>query len=140
LTRARGRITLASIRKEAEMAKDLTVVLEHQPGTLAALGEATGGAGVNIDGICAVTVGGQGEIHLLVEDADAARRALGGAGFTVREERDVIVHEVEDRPGVVGEVARRVADAGVNIELVYLATGTRMVIGANDLEKARGAL
>jgi hypothetical protein len=122
------------------MAKDLTVVLEHRPGKLAALGEATGGAGVNIDGICAVTSGGQGEIHLLVEDADAARRALEGAGLEVREEREVIVHEVEDRPGVVGAVARKLAGASVNIELFYLATGTRLVIGADDLEKARGAL
>lgn len=122
------------------MAKDLTVVLEHRPGTLASLGEATGSAGVNIDGICAVTHGGQGEIHLLVEDAGAARRALEGAGFQVRDERDVIVHEVEDRPGVVGEVARRVAEAGVNLELVYLATGTRLVLGADDLERARSAL
>jgi hypothetical protein len=122
------------------MAKDLTVVLEHRPGTLAELGEATGGAGVNIDGICAVTSGGQGEIHLLVEDADAARRAIEGAGFQVREERDVIVHEVEDRPGVIGDVARRIAEAGVNIEVFYLATGTRLVIGANDLERAGGAL
>jgi hypothetical protein len=122
------------------MAKDLTVILEHRPGKLAALGEATGKAGVNIDGICAVTSGGQGEIHLLVEDAGAARSALEGAGVEVREERDVIVHEVEDRPGVVGEVARRLAEASVNIEVFYLATGTRLVIGADDLEKARSAL
>jgi hypothetical protein len=50
------------------------------------------------------------------------------------------VLDVEDRPGVLGEVARKLADAGVNIELVYLASGTRLVIGAADLDKVRSAV
>jgi hypothetical protein len=50
------------------------------------------------------------------------------------------VTEVEDRPGAAGELLRRIADAGVNLELVYLATGTRLVIGADDLENARTAM
>ena len=70
----------------------------------------------------------------------AAREALEGAGFTSIDEREVAVVEVEDRPGVLGEVARKLADAGVNIELVYLASGTRLVIGAADLDKVRAAV
>jgi hypothetical protein len=122
------------------MAKDLTVVLEHRPGTLAALGEATGAAGINVEGLCGVARGGQPEMHILVEDAPAARRALAGAGIEVSDEREVVVHEIEDRPGAAGEVARRVADAGVNLDLVYLATGTRLVLGADDLEALRRSL
>ena len=45
-----------------------------------------------------------------------------------------------DEPGAVGRVARRMADAGVNITIVYLATETRLVLGVDDLEKARAAL
>jgi hypothetical protein len=122
------------------MATDLTVTLEDRPGTLADMGEATGKAGVNIDGICGIPSEGRGIIHVLVEDAGAARRALEEAGLQVSDERDVIVQEIEDRPGSVGEVARRIADAGVNVNLVYLATRTRLVIGADDLEAARAAL
>jgi hypothetical protein len=122
------------------MATDLTVTLEDRPGTLADMGEATGKAGVNIDGICGIPSEGRGIIHVLVEDAGAARRALEEAGIQVSDERDVIVQEIEDRPGSVGEVARRIADAGVNVNLVYLATRTRLVIGADDLEAARAAL
>jgi hypothetical protein len=140
LTRVRARITLASIRKEADMAKDLTVVLEHQPGTLAALGEAAGAAGINIEGLCGVVSGGRPEVHVLVEDVQAARRALEDAEIEVSGEREVVVHEIEDRPGAAGEVARRIADAGVNLDLVYLATGTRLVLGADDLDKLRRAL
>jgi hypothetical protein len=64
---------------------------------------------------------------------------LEGAGFTSVEEREVVVLDVEDRPGVLGEVARKLADAGVNIELVYLASGTRLVVGASDLDAVRNA-
>jgi hypothetical protein len=75
-----------------------------------------------------------------VEDASAARRALEEIGIEVRRERQVLVLEIEDRPGALGEVSRRMANAGVNADLVYLATGTRLVLGVDDIDKARDAL
>jgi hypothetical protein len=123
------------------MAKDLTVTLENRPGSLAELGEATGAAGVNIEGLCGVPVGDKGVIHILVDDAGAARKALEDAGIEVGAERDVLVVEVEDRPGTMAEVARRVADAGVNIDLAYTTFGgVKLVLGVDDMEKARGAV
>jgi hypothetical protein len=123
------------------MATDLTVVLEDRPGTLAALGEAAANAGVNVDGICGFsTAEGEATMHVLVEDASAGRSALESAGLTVSGEREVVVLDVEDRPGVVGEVARKVADAGLNIELVYLATNTRLVLASADLDRLRQAV
>ncbi len=127
------------------MAKDLTVVLEDRPGELARLGEATGQAGVNIQGMCAFTgVGnGKGIIHVLFDDeqAPAARRALEEAGMGVADEREVLVVDVEDRPGTLGELARTLADAGVNIELAYTTYGgTKIVIATDDLDSARAAL
>lgn len=122
------------------MATDLKVVLEDRPGTLANMGEALGRAGVNIMGSCGVSCDGEGEIHVLVEDAAAARRALQDAGITVQEETQVLVHQVEDRPGELGSLARILADAGVNIELMYLTTAGEVVLGVDDLEGARGAL
>jgi len=122
------------------MAKDLTVVLQDRPGTLANMGEALGRAGINIDGICGVHCQDETALHILVEDVDGARRALEASGIEVSDEREVLIMEVEDRPGVVGDVARSIANAGVNIELVYLATNTRLVIGADDLDQARAAV
>lgn len=121
------------------MAKDLTITGwgEDRPGINASIGEALGKAGVNIDGTFGS--GKFGEIHVLVDDADAARRALEEAGFQVSDERDVIVVGLEDKPGAWGEVARKLADAGVNIDYHYLATGTRAVIAPDDLGKARSA-
>lgn len=122
------------------MAWDLTIMLKDEPGTLANLGEATGAAGINLGGVCGVVVGGEGIIHVLVEDPDAAAAAIEQAGMSVRDRREVLVVDVEDRPGELGRVARRLADAGVNIEVVYLATGTRLVLGVSDLAAARQAL
>lgn len=122
------------------MAKDLIVYLPDRPGTLADSGEALGNAGINIDGMCGFPSEGRGVLHLLVEDAAGARAALEAAGLEVGAERDVLVLEIEDRPGSFGETMRKIANAGVNVDLAYLATRTRLVLGADDLEKARAAL
>ena len=125
------------------MPKDLTVVLQDRPGELARLGEATGSAGVNIQGMCAFTGEGRGIIHVLVDDpkANAARRALEDAGMGVADEREVLVVDMEDRPGTLGELARTLGEANVNIELVYTTFGgIKLVIASDDLESARAAL
>jgi hypothetical protein len=121
--------------------KDLAVTLENRPGTVAELGEATGRAGINIEGMSGEARGGSAVLHILVEDAAATREALSGAGFEVGEERDVVVVEVEDRPGTLGQVARKLADAGVNVDLAYSTFGgVRAVFGVDDPDKARAAL
>lgn len=120
--------------------KDLTVSMADRPGTLADVAEALGKAGVNIEGFCGFAAGGEGTGHVLVEDAGRARSAIEGAGATVSGERDVLVLDVENKPGALGAVARRIADAGVNVEVIYVAGGNRIVIGANDLNKARAVV
>jgi hypothetical protein len=124
--------------------KDLTVSLEDRPGTLASLGESLGAAGVNIEGLTVVSFEGRAIAHVLVEDAAAARTALEGAGIKVEGESDPIVSDLPtdqvDQPGVVGQMARAMADAGVNIQVVYLATKNRAVAITSDNAKARQAL
>jgi hypothetical protein len=122
------------------MAKELTVLLENRPGTLADMGEALGRAGINLEGICGVATADASAVHILPADAAGARQALEASGFEVSEEREVLVVEIEDRPGALGALARKVAEAGVNMDRVYLATNTRLVISADDLDKARGAI
>jgi hypothetical protein len=121
--------------------KDLTVVLEDRPGELAKLGQATGAAGINIEGMGGDAREGRGVLHLLVEDTQAARDALSGAGIEVQDEHDALVVEVEDRPGTMGEVAGKLADAGVNVDFAYATFGgCRVVLGVSDLEGAQAAL
>jgi hypothetical protein len=119
------------------MAKDLLVTLEDKPGEGARLGEALGNAGANIEGLCAVADGGRSIVHVLVDDAARARTALEGAGITVERETEVLVSpplpdEWVDEPGGFGRMARALADAGVNISLVYVASGSRLVLATSD--------
>jgi hypothetical protein len=122
------------------MATDLTIYLENRPGTLAEVGEALGNAGVNIEGGCGFPCEGRGVMHVLVNDEAAARSALEGAGIQVAAATEVMVVDVVDAPGSLGAVTRKMADAGVNVELLYLATNTRLAMGVDDMEKARGAM
>lgn len=115
---------------------NLTVKLEDRPGTLATLGEAMGQAGVNIDGICGVPCEGSAIIHLLVQDPAHASQVLGEAGFEVERQRQVLLVDITDQPGELGGIARRLADSGLNIDLLYLTAGMDLVIGVEPLEQA----
>ncbi|RDH79406.1 amino acid-binding protein [Mycolicibacterium moriokaense] len=123
------------------MASDLTLYLDDQPGELARVGDVLGKAGANIGGLCAVTSGGgQAEVHILVNDATPAFEALQGAGIEIAAEQEVLVLEIEDRPGALGEIAHELGAARVNLTLAYLATNTRLVLGADNLADARKAV
>jgi hypothetical protein len=125
------------------MAKDLQLSLEDRPGEGARLGEALGSASINIEGLCAITHEGRATVHILVEDAAAARSTLEAAGIKVEGETDVIVTDFasrEDKPGEMGRTARALADAGINVSLVYLATRSRGVLATSDNAKARELL
>jgi hypothetical protein len=125
------------------MPTDLTVVLQDRPGELARLGEIIGGAGVNIRGLAAFTGEGRGIIHILVDD-EAVARATDGlrrAGMGVADEREVLVVDVVDRPGSLGELARELSEANVNIDLAYTTFGgIKIVIATDDIESARAVL
>ena len=125
------------------MATDLAVSVADQPGGLADVGEALGNAGINIEGLCGVGLGDRGVIHILVEDGAAARAALEGAGLNVESEAEAIVSAIPGdgwTPGTLGRMARAVAEAGVNMRAVYLATDNRAVAVTDDNAKALAAL
>jgi hypothetical protein len=125
------------------MAYDVTLILDNEPGALARLGEVAGNAGVNIDGFAAFTGEGKGVVHVLVADERLAtlRDAFTGAGMPVADEREVFVVNVADEPGALGEMARRLADANVNIDLAYTTFGgIRLVFGTDDVRVAREVL
>jgi hypothetical protein len=125
------------------MPTNLTVVLRDEPGQLATLGEATGAAGVNVEGMCAFTGEGRGVIHLLIADdaVERAVRALESAGLAIADQREVLVVDVANQPGSLGELARELSAAGVNIELLYTTFGgVKLVIATDDLDSAIAAL
>ena len=122
------------------MPRDLTVLLRHRPGTLADAAQALGRAGVNIDGACGFAVGGDGILHVLVDDADGARRALEDAGLEVRDDREVVVlGGIADEPGALGEALRTIANQNVNVDLMYMGPDGTIVLSGTDLAGLRRA-
>lgn len=119
------------------MHKDFTLIPDDHPGMLARLGQACGAADISIEGISAFTGQGKGVVHVLVPDADHALAVLSDAGMDVRAARDVVVVQIDDRPGAMGEICGTIADAGINIEQAYLATGGRMVMVVDKVQEAR---
>ena len=116
---------------------DLEIALENQPGALAAMGEALGRAGVSIEGGGAFVVEGRGVAHFLFEDGNAARRALETAGIRVVRDREVVVLRLrQGMPGQLGLLCRRMADAGVNIEVQYSDHANQFILVVDDIEAA----
>lgn len=118
--------------------KDLAIALDNRPGALAEMGEALGRAGVSIEGGGAFVVNGQGVAHFLVEDGAAASRALEAAGIHVFEERDVLVQRLSQaEPGQLGKISRRMAEAGVNIEVLYSDHDHQLILVVDEIAKGR---
>jgi hypothetical protein len=120
--------------------RDFVLIPDDEPGVLARMARALGDADINIEGVSAFTGQGKGIVHILVRDPESAQDALSRAGFEVRAARDVVVLDIEDVPGRLGEAAGKLADAGINIEQAYLATNNRMVFAVDDVDKARALL
>jgi hypothetical protein len=122
------------------MAVDLVIDIENTPGALAEVAAAISDAGVNIAAATCVGPADRAELHILVPRAEAAKHALAISHVAVTREREVVVVQVEDRPGVLADLTRKIARAGVNLDLVYVATQNRVVFGASDLDALRAAL
>jgi len=118
--------------------KDLAIALDNRPGALAEMGDALGRAGVSIEGGGAFVVNGQGVAHFLFKDGTAARWALEAAGIRVLEERDVLVQRLnQGEPGQLGKIARRMAEAGVNIEVLYSDHDHQLILVVDDIAQGR---
>jgi hypothetical protein len=122
------------------MAVDLVIDIENTPGALAQVAAAISDAGVNIAAATCIGSAERAELHVLVPHGGAARHLLAISHLAVTREREVVVVDVEDRPGVLADLTRKIARAGVDLDLVYVATRDRVVFGATDLAALKTAL
>jgi hypothetical protein len=122
------------------MAFDLVIEIENNPGALSEVAGAISDAGINMAAATCIGSGEIAELHILVPHAEAAKHLLGISHLAVSREREVVVVQVEDRPGILADLTRKIAQAGVNLDLTYVATGNRMVFGSPDLASLRAAV
>jgi hypothetical protein len=113
--------------------RDLAIALDNRPGALADMGEALGRAGVSIEGGGAFVVDGRGIAHFLFSDGEAARQALESVGIRVVQDREVVVQRLRQGvPGQLGKLTRRMAEAGVNIEVLYSDHEHQLILVVDD--------
>ena len=118
--------------------KDLTIALNNRPGALADMGDVLGRAGISIEGGGAWVVNGQGTAHFLFNDGAPARSALEAAGIQVLDEREVLVQRLDQaKPGQLGQLTRRMAQAGVNIEVLYSDHSNQLILVVDNIAKGR---
>jgi len=118
--------------------KDLTILLDNPPGALAEMGDALGRAGVSIEGGRAWVVNGQAVAHFLFQDGTAARSALEAAGIRVLNEREVLVQRLKQaEPGQLGKISRKMAQSGVNIEVLYSDHEHQLILVVDNVAKGR---
>jgi hypothetical protein len=118
--------------------RDLAIRLENRPGALAEMGEALGRAGVSVEGGGGFVFEGKGIVHFLFEDGKAARKALEEAGIEVLGDREVLIQRLkQDQPGQLGKISRLMADAGINIEVVYSDHQNQLILVVDDPERGR---
>ena len=118
----------------------MVIDVENRPGALADVTAAISDAGVNIAAATCIGPAERAELHILVKHAEAARHSLAISHVAVTRAEQVVVVDVQDRPGVLADLTRRIAKAGVNLDLVYVATQNRVVFGSPDIEALRAAL
>jgi len=124
--------------------RDLVVLLQDTPGQLRHLAHVLGTAGINIEGLAALTGQGESVVHVLVADHERALMALAAANLEARASHDAVIVNLPDRPDALADVLSDVANAGINVALTYLAVGTRSstraVLVTDDPDRTRTVL
>jgi hypothetical protein len=107
---------------KARKAKEMSFTMPNKAGLLSEVSRAIAGAGVNITAICAYAMGNTAYFMLTTASNVKAKKALEPLGVAI-EERDVVEVELLNRPGELQKVAKRIANAGIDIEYMYATAG-----------------
>ncbi len=122
--------------------KQLTISCKNRPGELARIAKVLGDAKVNILSCLTTSSGEEGATHLVVDNANRAKKTLDAADLAYTE-ADVLQIELPNTPGALGKFAGKLADKGVNITLGYQTAvkGSRkasFILAVSDLDRAAG--
>jgi hypothetical protein len=119
--------------------KAFIVQMENRPGELAKVAEAIAEKGINITGGAGLAIDGKGAFALTSNDEEGTRSALDRIGCNYQD-IELVPVQVADQPGELARIARKAADAGVNIRLVLPTGMSTVALGADDAQKLREAV
>jgi hypothetical protein len=123
------------------MTTDITLILPDRVGALAFAFASLSRAGIEFHGCAGFPAwAGEGILHVLVDDVEAARAALATDGIVIREERELLITGQLGDGAELTRTLERVAAAGVSIDLIYQLRDGRVALGVNRLDVARRAI
>jgi hypothetical protein len=118
--------------------KDIEILLENKPGSLALLGETLGKNKVSLEGGGVFQHREISIAHFLVEDAEKAKDVLSAVGIKVSKINDVLIQKLrQDVPGQLGMFCRKLANAGINILVQYSDHANQLIVVVDNIEKGR---
>ena len=126
--------------------KEITIVSRNEVGTLAAIAEALGHVGVNIEAISAYEKDNNAIFRVVTNDSMTATRVLSKIPNTKINEADILLVKMQNRPGELGKLTRKLANKSVNLESVYIVsrhsdfTEVAVKPASSDFEKAKDVL
>jgi len=119
------------------------IPLTHRPGELATVTNALSLEGVNIRSLAAMSFGNQAVVRIVPDNVEAARAALRTANIRF-EEKELVNVLLENRAGELTGVAGKLADAGLNLEAVYVVgladDMIELAFAVDDVKKAKKVL
>ncbi len=120
---------------------DLEIYLANTPGSLSLMGTTLGNVGISVEGGGAWVVSGKGVAHFLFCDGPAARQALESVGIVVVSCKRVLrLRLQQETPGQLGLITHRMAQAGVNIEVLYSDHANHLILVVDDFEQGEAVV
>lgn len=118
--------------------KDIEIILENKPGTLALMGETLGKNKISLEGGGVFQNGDKSIAHFLVEEPERAKEELAKVQISVVQINEVLIQKLrQDVPGQLGMFCRKMADANVNILVQYSDHSNQLIVVVDDYEKGK---
>lgn len=127
--------------KNAEMGKELVLTVPNKMGTMTTVSKVLADHGINVEGIAGYATGNEARIMIVADDVLRAGEALEKAGFKAVEAKEVVVVELENKPGALKSLSARISDAKIDIKYIYGSTcsggcASTVIVSTSDNEKA----
>lgn len=127
--------------KAANMAKQIVVTVVNKIGVLADMSRLTSDHGINIQAVAGYSSGNEAKIMLVADDNLRAGDALRKAGYTSIKEEEVVIVDLEDKPGALKILTSCLAKEGIDIKHIYGTTcasacPAKIILSTNNNEKA----